>query len=166
MKSVNLKHLLRRLFLIPRNKIIRYLISLSIVFLGANLPVFSCSPSARFASKAANDRFPLTGSNAGGEVFSGEASYYGPKFHGKKTANGEIFDMYKKSAAHRTLPFNTILEVTNLDNQKRVIVRVNDRGPFVKGRILDLSYEAAREIDMISSGVARVSVRILKTGIQ
>ena len=166
MKSGNLKRLHRRLFLIPRNKIIRHLISLSFVLLGVNLPVFSCSPSARFASTKANDRFPTTGSEESGEVFSGEASYYGPKFHGRKTANGEIFDMYKKSAAHRTLPFNTILEVTNLDNQKRVIVRVNDRGPFVKGRILDLSYEAAREIDMISSGVARVSVRILKTGTQ
>jgi len=126
----------------------------------------SCSPSARFTSDTTNDRLPSTGSETIGEEFSGEASYYGPKFHGKKTANGEIFDMYKKSAAHRTLPFNTILEVTNLDNQKRVIVRVNDRGPFVKGRILDLSYQAAREIDMISSGVARVKVRILKTGTQ
>lgn len=96
----------------------------------------------------------------------GEASYYAAKFHGRKTANGEIFDMYSKSAAHKTLPFNTILEVTNLDNQKSVIVRVNDRGPFVKGRILDLSYAAAREIDMISSGVARVSIKIIKTSDQ
>jgi rare lipoprotein A len=91
----------------------------------------------------------------------GEASYYGAEFHGRKTANGEVFDMYKKSAAHKTLPFNTILEVTNLDNQKSVIVRINDRGPFVKGRILDLSYAAAREINMIGSGVARVRIRIL-----
>ena len=102
----------------------------------------------------------------GREVFSGEASYYGPKFHGKRTASGEIFDMYKKTAAHKTLPFNTILEVTNLSNRKQVIVRVNDRGPFVKGRILDLSYGAAREIDMLGSGVARVKVRILKHGSQ
>ena len=96
----------------------------------------------------------------------GEASYYAEKFHGRKTANGEIFDMYKKSAAHKTLPFNTIIEVTNLDNQQRVIVRVNDRGPFMKGRILDLSYAAALEIDMISSGVARVSIKVIKTGDQ
>jgi rare lipoprotein A len=72
--------------------------------------------------------------------------------------------MYKKTAAHKTLPFNTMLEVTNLENNQSVIVRVNDRGPFVGNRILDLSYGAARDIDMISSGVVRVKIKIVKLG--
>jgi rare lipoprotein A len=72
--------------------------------------------------------------------------------------------MYKKTAAHKSLPFNTMLEVTNLENNKSVIVRVNDRGPFVGDRILDLSYGAAREIDMLSSGVVEVRIKILKWG--
>lgn len=94
----------------------------------------------------------------------GEASYYADKFHGRKTANGEIFDMYKLTAAHKSLPFDTILEVTNQNNGKSVVVRVNDRGPYKKGRILDLSYAAAKSIDMISTGVARVQIKILKLG--
>jgi len=128
------------------------------------LTSFQCSPSARFSSTAAaNQRSPNQNSNEG-EVFFGESSYYAEKFHGRKTANGEIFDMYKKTAAHKSLPFNTLLEVTNLENNKSVIVRVNDRGPFVGGRILDLSYGAAKEIDMISSGVVEVKIKILERG--
>ena len=97
-------------------------------------------------------------------MFYGEASYYAEKFHGRKTANGEIFDMYKTSAAHKTLPFNTLIQVTNLENQKSVVVRVNDRGPYKKRRVLDLSYRAAQEIDLVSSGVVRVKVKIVKMG--
>ncbi len=123
-----------------------------------------CSPSARYASHQNNPPVaPKMDANVG-MVFYGEASYYADKFHGRKTANGEVFDMYKISAAHKTLPFNTILQVINLDNQKSVIVRVNDRGPYKKGRVLDLSYRAAQEIDMISSGVARVKIKIVKMG--
>ena len=89
------------------------------------------------------------------------SSYYGSKFHGRQTSNGEIFDMYKLTCAHKTLPFNTRLKVTNEDNGKYVIVRVNDRGPFIHGRDLDLSYAAAREIDLIAEGVKKVKVEIL-----
>ena len=156
----------RRLSLIPQIEINKQIIprpSLQLV-LFVGLAIFSCSPSARFASTTQINRHPEAVREQLGEELIGEASYYGPKFHGKKTANGEIFDMYKKSAAHKTLPFNTVLEVTNLENDQQVIVRVNDRGPFVKGRILDLSYAAAKEIDMIANGVARVRIRILKTG--
>ena len=94
----------------------------------------------------------------------GVASYYGPKFHGRKTANGEIFNMYKLTAAHRYYPFGTIVKVTNLSNGKSVIVRINDRGPFVRGRIIDLSYGAAKKLGMLGSGVAKVKLKVLKWG--
>lgn len=126
--------------------------------------VYNCAPSARFSSNSSNNQKSTPTEYKEGEVLYGESSYYADKFHGKKTANGEIFDMHKKTAAHKTLPFNTMLEVTNLENNQSVIVRVNDRGPYKKGRILDISYDAAREIDMISSGVVRVRIKILKWG--
>ncbi len=87
------------------------------------------------------------------------ASFYAEDFHGRPTASGELFDMNALTAAHKTLPFGTILEVTNLSNGKRVTVRVNDRGPFVPNREIDLSRGAAEKLDMISAGVARVSIR-------
>lgn len=128
------------------------------------LVFINCSPSARFSSTTStNQKSNLAEQDEGGVLY-GAASYYADKFHGRKTANGEIFDMYKKTAAHKKLPFNTMLEVTNLENNKSVIVRVNDRGPFVGDRILDLSYSAAKEIDMISSGVVEVKIKILKWG--
>jgi len=89
----------------------------------------------------------------------GQASYYAKKFHGRKTANGERFNMHEMTAAHRTLPFGTILLVTNLSNNKSVIVRINDRGPFSKRRILDLSYGAAKELDFIRNGVTNVRIQ-------
>lgn len=91
----------------------------------------------------------------------GVASWYGGKFHGRPTASGETYDQLELTAAHRTLPFGTVLEVTNLDNGRKVRVRVNDRGPFVRGRILDLSLAAAREIGMVGPGLARVEIAIV-----
>ena len=91
----------------------------------------------------------------------GVASWYGEAFHGRSTSNGETYDMYALSAAHKTLPIPTWVEVTRLDNGQRIIVRINDRGPFVDGRIIDLSYAAARELDMVDAGTARVEVRAL-----
>jgi len=95
----------------------------------------------------------------------GDASWYGKKFQGKPTASGELFDMYAYTAAHRTLPFGTILKVTNLSNNKSVIVRVNDRGPFKRNRIVDLSYQAAKEIGMVIDGTAEVSIVEIKTNV-
>ncbi len=89
------------------------------------------------------------------------ASYYADKFHGRKTSNGEIFNMYALTAAHKTLPFNTLVKVTNLDNGQSVTVRINDRGPFVKGREIDLSKAAAVQLGMIKTGTARVSLSIV-----
>lgn len=91
----------------------------------------------------------------------GQASWYGPGFHGRTTASGERFDMNAMTAAHRTLPFGTMVEVSNLETNRSVTVRINDRGPFVDGRIIDVSRAAAAELDMITSGVARVRLRLL-----
>jgi rare lipoprotein A (peptidoglycan hydrolase) len=96
-----------------------------------------------------------------GETFEGLASYYGADFHGQPTASGETYDMYALTCAHQTLPFGTMLEVTNLENGASVVVRVNDRGPFVEGRVLDLSYAAAQRLKMLDSGVAKVRARVL-----
>jgi len=100
--------------------------------------------------------YPL--SNSEGFVQHGTASWYGKKFHGRPTANGEIFDMNKKTAAHKTLPLGTYVKAVNLDNNKQIVVRINDRGPFVKGRIIDFSYAAAEEIGLVGPGVARVKI--------
>jgi rare lipoprotein A len=97
-----------------------------------------------------------------GSIQEGEASYYAHKFHGRTTANGEIYDENEMTAAHKTLPFGTTVRVTNLANGKKVVVRVNDRGPFVKGRIIDLSFKAAGKLDYISRGVVKVRVEVLK----
>lgn len=96
-----------------------------------------------------------------GDQFDGIASWYGPDFHAKKTSNGEIYNMYAMTAAHKTLPMNTVVRVDNLDNGRSTIVRINDRGPFVAGRIIDLSNKAAHEIDMVRKGTARVKVTVL-----
>jgi rare lipoprotein A len=92
---------------------------------------------------------------------SGQASYYGNEFHGRKTANGERFDQNQLTAAHRTLPFGTRLKVTNTQNGKTVVVRVNDRGPFVKGRVIDLSSSAFRSIAQLNSGVVPVRIQVI-----
>ena len=127
----------------------------------------SCSSSPRYrrgglsvrsSSKIYRKKGRL--SEAKTHALKGVASYYGSGFHGKKTASGERFDMYGLTAAHRTLPFNTLVKVTNLKNKKFVVVRINDRGPFKKGRIIDLSLEAAKKINLIETGTAKVKLEI------
>jgi rare lipoprotein A len=93
---------------------------------------------------------------------TGIASWYGKELHGKQTANGEVFDMYGLSAAHRTLPLGTLVRVTNLDNYKSITVRIDDRGPLFKSRFLDLSYGAARELGFVSQGTARVKIETVE----
>ncbi len=100
--------------------------------------------------------FPLQESKT--YVASGTASWYGTKFHGQNTANGEVYDLYGMSAAHKTLPLPSYVRVTNLDNNKTVILRVNDRGPFYSDRIIDLSYAAAKKLGYAETGTARVKV--------
>ena len=145
---------------------------LALVFIVLFLLV-SCTPSPRYTiekKKKTTKEQTSTKIPAGktvkkppkGKKINGIASYYGKDFHGRKTANGEIFDMYGLTAAHKTLPFNTWLEVKNLSNEKTVIVRVNDRGPFVAGRIIDLSYGAAKVIQMVGAGVQEVELTVLR----
>lgn len=94
-------------------------------------------------------------------IEEGLASWYGVPYHGRRAANGEVYDMYKLTAAHRTLPFNTVVRVVNTKNGRKVEVRITDRGPFVEGRIIDLSLAAARDIDMVAAGVARVRLELV-----
>ena len=96
-----------------------------------------------------------------GKTENGRASFYSSRFHGKTTSFGEVHKSTELSAAHRTYPFNTMLEVTNLDNDEKVIVRVNDRGPYSKGRLVDVSKEAAKQLGIVKKGVANVSIRVV-----
>lgn len=102
-----------------------------------------------------------TPKNDPGYNATGIASFYGKKHHGNQTANGERFNMDALSAAHTTLPLPSCVRVTNLNNNKSVILRVNDRGPFIKGRIIDVSYAAAKELDFIGSGITNVRVEVI-----
>jgi rare lipoprotein A len=94
-------------------------------------------------------------------VEQGIASWYGVPYHGRRAANGEIYDMYRLTAAHRTLPFESIVRVTNLKNGRTTEVRITDRGPFIENRIIDLSLAAAREVDMVAAGVAPVRIEVV-----
>ena len=111
--------------------------------------------------------FVLTGCATGrasrieGSALSGEASWYGLPHHGRRTASGEIYDMHKMTAAHRTLPLGTRVLVTNLDNGRTVEVRINDRGPFRRNRVLDLSYAAARQLGAVGEGVIPVTLKVV-----
>ena len=94
----------------------------------------------------------------------GIASYYGKKFHKKRTANGKIFNMNKVSAAHKSYPLGTKVRVTNLENGKSIKLVINDRGPFVKGRIIDLSYKAAKKLDFVNQGTTKVRIDVIRLG--
>jgi rare lipoprotein A len=111
--------------------------------------------SSLFADTAS--RYPVTF----GTELQGFASWYGGKFHGRLTSSGEVFDTNDMTAAHKTLPFGTIVKVTNQDNGKTALVKINDRGPFIEGRIIDLSRAAAERLDMVGQGVARVTLDIV-----
>jgi rare lipoprotein A len=102
--------------------------------------------------------------SAKGHVERGLASWYGPGFHAERTSSGEPYDMYAMTAAHKTLPIPCFVRVTNLENGRSVVVRVNDRGPFVGDRIIDLSYTAAWKLDMLRAGTAKVEIRVLEPG--
>ncbi len=95
---------------------------------------------------------------------NGVSSFYAEDFHGKLTANGEVYDMYGLTAAHKTLPLNTVCRITNLANNKSLILRINDRGPYVKGRILDCSYGAAKKLDFINQGTTNVKIEVMEWG--
>jgi len=96
--------------------------------------------------------------------YYGVSSWYGPNFHGKLTANGEVFDMYGVTAAHKDLPLNTVAKITNEDNGKNIILRITDRGPFVKNRILDCSMGAAKKLGFYEQGTANVKIEVIELG--
>lgn len=132
------------------------------------LCLFSCSEKTTDTSGPATQRpytinkikyYPIASSY--GYRDTGLASWYGPGFHGRLTSNGEKYNMYKDTAAHKILPMNTMVLVKNLENGMETIVRINDRGPFVRGRIIDLSYTAAEKIGMVKNGTAKVRVTAL-----
>ena len=125
----------------------------------------STPPGPRRSGVAAKRRRDTAIPVSAGYTEQGEASWYGVPFHGRQASNGEIYDMNKLTAAHRTLPFETIVRVTNETNGKSTVVRITDRGPFVNNRIIDLSYAAAREIESIGPGVVSVRLEVLSTGI-
>ena len=118
------------------------------------------TPANRLGGTAKRDR-PMAVPAPAGYTEEGNASWYGEPFNGRRASNGEIYDMYRLTAAHRTLPFDTMVRVTNLNNGKSTTVRITDRGPFVENRIIDLSLAAAREIDLVGPGVAPVRVEVL-----
>lgn len=97
-----------------------------------------------------------------GHFQNGVASWYGPGFDGKKTASGETYDMYQMTAAHNVLPLHTVVKVTNIKNDKEIFVRINDRGPFVDERVIDLSFSAAKELGMVADGTAPVNISVIK----
>ncbi len=125
------------------------------------LAFFLASCSVRHVVKTGYYPYPVMRSVKPGYTQEGIASWYGPNFHGKRTADGEVYNMYDHTAASKTLPFNTMVRVINLNNGRSTVVRINDRGPFVKNRIIDLSYAAARDLGMIGTGTAPVKIVVL-----
>jgi len=121
--------------------------------------LFSCASASR---KNSLKSYPREGIEIPkGYTQTGIASWYGVEEHGRQAASGERFSMYAYTAAHRSLPIGTVVRVTNLENGRDVIVRINDRGPFIKGRIIDLSYAAAKAVNMMENGTARVKVEVI-----
>jgi len=125
----------------------------------ADVPETPATPPAATPAPKRNRSATLPAPS--GYVEEGNASWYGEPFHGRRASNGEIYDMNKLTAAHRTLPFETMVRVTNLNNNKSTVVRITDRGPFVGNRIIDLSLAAAREIELVGPGVAPIRLEVL-----
>ncbi len=136
-----------------------------LVILGAFILCSCAGPGARSNGRKRPIRASVLDRGSFGHgrfLQTGIASYYGADFHGRKTANGEMYDRNGLTAAHRTLEFNTRVRVTNLSNGRVVVIRVNDRGPYAKGRIIDLSEEAGRQIGLDVSGTAKVRLEVLQ----
>ena len=129
--------------------------------------IIGCGPSIAYGDYVKSDgmsRKEIEAIKNHPRVQIGVASYYGSKFHKKRTANGEIFNMYKVSAAHKTLPLGTKVRVINLKNGRSLTMTINDRGPYVKGRIIDLSYKAAQKLGFVNEGTTKVRIEVLRLG--
>ena len=138
-----------------------FLLGLNFIFLGLGHSPTVAQTNKISVTEEINLDFQQGVEIANQAIYSGQASWYGPGFDGRRTANGEVYNSNLLTAAHRSLPFGTKVRVTNMNNGRSVVVRINDRGPFSKGRIIDLSAGAARTINMINSGVAPVKVEVL-----
>ena len=136
------------------------------LFLVIFLFTISCTVSPRYGvnNQVNNKKNTKNNRVKSNGVLRGVSSWYGPNFHGKLTANGEVYDMYGVTAAHKTLTLNTVVRVTNLDNGKSLILRINDRGPYVDGRILDCSFGAAKKLGFHEQGTANVEIKIIEEG--
>jgi len=147
-----------------------YLLIFLLVFLCgcASAPRYTTDPTnlstKSKASKTSNNKTSKNNKVKHRKIMNGVSSFYAEDFHGKLTANGEVYDMYGLTAAHKTLPLNTVCRVTNLANNKSLILRINDRGPYVQGRILDCSYGAAKKLDFINQGTTNVKIEVMEWG--
>jgi rare lipoprotein A len=137
-----------------------HFIANSIVIITVGTLFVGCVASPRFTS----EKFIRENNESYSMTEEGMASYYAEEFNGRQTSNGETYDMNRMTCAHQTLPFNTHVRVTNLENGKSVIVRINDRGPFKDNRIIDLSLAAAKSIELIGSGTAKVRLEVIELG--
>ena len=151
---------------------------IKIIYYCIVLTLFSCTASPRYSSSTNTKQKAIKKNSSKfssknninkknvkvGDVIAGVSSWYGPNFHGKLTANGEVFDQYGVTAAHKTLPLGTVVRVTNIDNGKSIILRINDRGPYVGNRILDCSYGAATKLGFKDLGTANVEIKIIEIG--
>ena len=131
------------------------------------ISMMSCGPSIAYGDYINSEgmtRKQIEAIKDHPQVQIGIASYYGKKFHKKLTANGETFNMNRVSAAHKTYPLGTRVKVTNMENGKSIKLTINDRGPYVKGRIIDLSYKAARKIGFVNQGTTKVRIDVIRLG--
>lgn len=150
-----------------KSKILIYIIIISSTFFNcSNAPRYykSDTINANKTSKKVSKSGKENKSKGHRKIIKGISSFYAEDFHGKLTANGEVYDMYGLTAAHKTMPLNTICRVTNLENNKSLILRINDRGPYIKGRILDCSYGAAKKLDFINQGTTKVKIEVIEWG--
>ena len=158
--------------MVVKNILLKLLILVTIL-----INFYACTSAPRYAgfstqnnSKSKKERKisrPKRGENKKvkhRKVMKGVSSFYAEDFHGKLTANGEVYDMYGVTAAHKTLPLNTVCRVTNLSNNKSLILRINDRGPYIAGRILDCSYGAAKKLGFIQQGTTDVKIEVIEWG--
>ncbi|MGL1937121.1 MAG: septal ring lytic transglycosylase RlpA family protein [Fibrobacterales bacterium] len=139
---------------------------LAIIGIVISLTLVACAGSDSISRRKGYNRDAFikydTETKVVGKVYEGEVSYYGPGFHGKLTANGETYDQNAFTCAHKTLPFGTKLRITNLSNNKSIVLRVNDRGPYKHGRIVDLSVAGAKAIGLDVMGVAKARVEVVE----
>ncbi len=155
----------RKAYILSACRLIAALVACALLTYGCAGPQPAHRPPGHTRPYKVNGRWYQPISTAANFREIGVASWYGKKFHGRKTSNGETYNMYGMTAAHKTLPLGTHVRVKNLSNRKQIHVRINDRGPFIRGRIIDLSYTAAKKLGIVGPGTAKVEVSVLASRI-